>query len=361
MGGAMKHIPALDSLRGIAVLLVLLHHYRWLGVGWVGVQLFFVLSGFLITSILWETKDRELGLYLLRFYRRRTVRIFPVFYAVLLLFTAAYLLKGKPEAFGSLAPWLFTYTYNFARFFEPDMVWSYFGHFWSLAVEEQFYLVWPLLVFTMSRRAFLWFAVVLVGLGPVLRWGAGAWFLAQDYPDLRAAQSVYTLPTSHLDAFALGALISLGSIERIARPGRLFWGIAGVVVCLGTVQAWAIPSETRGLTDIGFPIYLTEGTQYIWGYTAVNLVGAAWILCAVRGVSVFPGWNNSVLRFYGKISYGLYIFHWPMLGALRGAFPHDPWSIEGALLFVPYLAAATFAAWLSYRYLELPFLRMKGE
>ena len=150
-------IPALDGLRGIAILLVLIHHltiYRpeggldsWIAAvplfGWCGVNLFFVLSGFLITGILLDTRDSPV--FYRSFFARRVLRIFPLYYGVLFLgFVLAPLLLPMPDAYGRHQLWLWTYLANFAMPFgkgEPA-----FSHFWSLCVEEQFYLVWPFLV-----------------------------------------------------------------------------------------------------------------------------------------------------------------------------------------------------------------------
>ncbi|MCA9434841.1 MAG: acyltransferase [Candidatus Omnitrophica bacterium] len=357
----MKHVPALDSLRGIAVLLVVFHHFKWLGIGWIGVQIFFVLSGFLITSILWEQKDRRLRHYLGRFYWRRILRIFPVYYGFLFAVSLAYLSVGEPVAFGDLAPWLFSYTYNFARFFEPEMTWRYFGHLWSLAIEEQFYLVWPFVVYWVSKRSFLRLCIALVMVAPLFRWAAGLYFLAHDYPPVRLAQCVYTLPTTHLDAFAVGAALSVMDSRKLPSPRSVFLGVFIALTLLGFYQWGLLDPHSRVASDFGYPIYLSANLQYIWGYTLVNLLGGAMILCAVRGVDLFPGWNNRTLRFYGKISYALYVCHWPLLGAIGRVHDYNPWSLEGLCIFVLFFATATFISWLSFRYYETWFLRLKDR
>src|SRR4051812_30357083 len=123
----MKHLPALDGVRGLAILGVLFFHFGYLGCGWSGVQLFFVLSGFLITSILKGEASRPLGAYLKRFYWRRTVRIFPLYFAFLFALVALFSVVGPSDAFRQQWPYLFTYTFNFARV-SPDFV---APHFWG--------------------------------------------------------------------------------------------------------------------------------------------------------------------------------------------------------------------------------------
>src|SRR3979409_474403 len=166
---ALQHIKALDGVRGIAILLVILFHCGYLGCGWVGVQLFFVLSGFLITSILLKDRGASLSAYLKRFYWRRSLRSFPLYYLYLLVILGAYLLLKIPPAFANQWPYLFTYTYN-VRHILPNYDGSQLLiHLWSLSVEEQFYLIWPLLVFVFAARRFKTLLIGIVVAVPLLR------------------------------------------------------------------------------------------------------------------------------------------------------------------------------------------------
>src|SRR5438552_3870358 len=110
----MKYNKSLDGLRGIAILLVILYHFGYLGAGWAGVQIFFVLSGYLITSILCAEKEQPIGFYLKRFYWRRSLRIFPLYFGCLLVLSLVYAVSGKPPLFANRWQYLFTYTYNYA-------------------------------------------------------------------------------------------------------------------------------------------------------------------------------------------------------------------------------------------------------
>ena len=136
----MKYLKSLDGVRSLAVLLVMLFHFGYFPAGWIGVQIFFTLSGYLITRILLESREDSLSTYLRRFYWRRSLRIFPLLYAYLLICWAVFSFSGIPSSFGSDWPWLFTFTANFGRMRTSDIGES-FVHIWSLAVEEQFYLV----------------------------------------------------------------------------------------------------------------------------------------------------------------------------------------------------------------------------
>lgn len=188
----LRHVPALDGIRGVAVLWVILFHAtmhaqlgemvpwweRWihplLRYGWAGVDIFFVLSGFLITRILLHARFREN--YFRNFYARRTLRIFPLYYASLLFALVAlpwlWDYPGQAE-FQEDSAWYFSYLQNWGVFFQQlssgDQ--GIFGHLWSLAVEEQFYLVWPWLVWRCPPRKLAWLCVIFVLAGPIVRAG----------------------------------------------------------------------------------------------------------------------------------------------------------------------------------------------
>src|SRR5579885_3225639 len=174
-----SHIPALDGLRGIAILLVLWFHFRgYLGgepiqctlaiigeFGWIGVDLFFVISGFLITRILLQTKEKPD--YFRSFYTRRALRIFPLYYAslaVLFLAPMSFMSHSLPVAHDRL--WFWIYLANWNPLFEQIRPGSA-AHFWSLSVEEQFYLVWPLLVWALSRKQFERVVMLVICTAPI--------------------------------------------------------------------------------------------------------------------------------------------------------------------------------------------------
>jgi peptidoglycan/LPS O-acetylase OafA/YrhL len=181
-----RRLPALDELRAVAVLMVFAFHSyvlvenplapapAWYGALfrslWSGVDLFFVLSGFLISGILLDTREQP-GM-LKTFYLRRTLRIFPLYYATLLLWFV--LLRplwspsGQFQAMEAAQGWFWSYSFNIrAALYGP--IPSFFDHFWSLAVEEQFYLIWPLTILLLPKRALPWFLGFGVLLGPALR------------------------------------------------------------------------------------------------------------------------------------------------------------------------------------------------
>jgi peptidoglycan/LPS O-acetylase OafA/YrhL len=368
------HLPALDGLRGLAILLVLLDHFtrlqpttafeqllsRVATVGWVGVDLFFVLSGFLITGILLDAKGGES--YFRNFYLRRACRIFPLYYGYLLL-----LLVGLPHT-GVLSSgeirnlldtqgWYWSYLSNVmiarAGSWEPIPMETL--HFWSLAVEEQFYLLWPMVVWLVPDRRLKWACVgALVGsllLRLVLR-GAGQ-------PGL----VMYVLTPSHLDPLAVGAWLAVSSreprlLERLTR-----WAYPLILVsALGVV---AIMMMARG------PVVNSLAMQSV-GYPLLAVLCAGILLAALAGRDDSPVnrlWRSRPLGFFGRHSYALYVLH-PLLLLLAIRWGYDV-SDFAALMGSQLLAQTWFAAVMvtasagvavvSWHCWEQPFLRLKSR
>jgi peptidoglycan/LPS O-acetylase OafA/YrhL len=163
-------IPGLDGLRAVAVIMVMLFHQHILEFGWAGVQLFFVLSGFLITAVLYRQKGAHLGPYIQRFYWRRFLRIFPVYYAYLALLSLLIAVRLVPKDVSSHLPYAFAYLYDFVYAQGVLTPSKTISHFWSLSVEEQFYLVWPFVIFFCTKRTLEWVLWAIVVTGPLIRY-----------------------------------------------------------------------------------------------------------------------------------------------------------------------------------------------
>ncbi len=356
------HYPALDGLRGLAILAVFFFHFGggshkptnllirfWLAIvhgGWMGVDLFFVLSGFLITGILYDTahkKDR-----IKNFYARRALRIFPLFYGVLfgfLLFTPVLHLHWKPAH-----ALYFLYLYNMVPLLAPklgspgsSMV---LNHFWSLSVEEQFYLLWPFVVwFVRDRRKLLWISVAMMVVALALRIAIVAHGGNQN--------DVYALLPTRADSLLFGSSVAL--LVRGPNGERL-----------PVVQA-ALVSGTLTLLILLSGHVTNYRTQLIstFGYTTLGIFFACIVYWAQQG----HGWARRVfgvrpLRFFGRYSYGLYIYQ----GLLLKPLMHRVHSVQGlvhsealgGLLFI-FLAMSILLAisMASYHFFEEPLLRLK--
>jgi peptidoglycan/LPS O-acetylase OafA/YrhL len=365
--GGFAHIAALDGVRGLAILLVLACHLfvsnpetgslffnlvnRILMSSYIGVNLFFVLSGFLITGILLDTLHRPH--FFKNFYFRRALRIFPLYYGVLIVL----LLLTRPLHF-VWSGWQYfylTYTANLAIGYDHTLILPHFNinHFWSLQVEEQFYLVWPFLVFRAKRPqtiirisliaclAILLIRVVLVALLPHLH----NMYLPYS-PTFSCADNL-------LFGCCLCALLRTSARLRVLDLAPRVFAICMVIlVCTGIYY--------------GGLIWQTNFFIPTFGFTLVGIASAALVAMALRpGSKTQSLFGNKTLRLFGKYSYGLYVYHYSLdtmiTPRIRVAVDtHFHSKALGVLAgAVVVLAATVLIAVLSYHFYEAPFLRLK--
>jgi peptidoglycan/LPS O-acetylase OafA/YrhL len=364
-GGFCYH-RGLDGLRGLAVMMVLLLHSKLLPFGWIGVQIFFVLSGFLITSILVAEKGRPFSEYIGRFYWKRSLRIWPLYFFYVGICGAAYFLVRVPETFPTSWLPLVTYTYNFARISPHFADSNYFGHLWTLCIEEQFYLIWPFALYFFSLRKFRAIVISLIVAGPLFRFLSHIIF-AQHYGDATLVQrAVHNLTSSHFDAFASGALIAIVPVQQrewlVSNCRRIFFGAAAVMAICGLSNAYVL--FRHGLP----PHWLALGYdqlayihQYVWGYTLINLVSAGLILCLITRRFMAFFFEHRFTVYVGAISYGIYVWHLPLLQLLLNFWPCDYHSAEGVLRFFTLATLTLLLASVSYFCFEKFFLRLKNS
>lgn len=356
-------MPELDTIRGIAVLLVLFFHgffFRYglhglSGVpklivlttapGWTGVNLFFVLSGFLITGILLDSKSKEN--YYRTFYIRRALRILPLYYAVLIVLAlVSYISPGVRHVSWAFLALSFCYLSNVTAFFGVPMQ---YGVLWSLAVEEHFYLLWPAAVRVLSRRR-------------IIALGAGICVICAG---LRALYFV-----RHLDmgtGYTWLVADGLGTGAVLAALARGPWGSR---VCMRRIATVLLVASIAMFVG-GYPLGILRASRFAgvtFRETALNLLfGAVITFALLVGTSQWKTIvNRPWLRFFGEISYGLYLVHMLVFDAetyvLKRYF--SEWSVEGhfarmVLLFCIAAGLATGITHLSRRYFEEFFLRLK--
>lgn len=314
-------IPGLDGLRAIAFLLVFAIHTDYLNFGWVGVQLFFVLSGFLITGILLDMKEylpkKE---YYAKFYGRRFLRIFPLYYFYLLLMTSiSTWLKSlayrpqKMQTFLDQAPYAAIYVYNFfyasASFEHTPLL----EHFWSLSVEEQFYIFWPLLIMVTPKKHLkkLFVGAILGGLGFRILYTVVYKIYPMPFFHENMAVGLYALPFTHLDAFGFGAFLTRYEFKK---PKLQLAILAVLTPLLGFGTGYLTTgSWTDKLTGLGYPFAMPKGGQYIWGYSILNYLFAVLIYLVIREKLFVRFLEHPWLRYLGKISYGLYVYHFAVI------------------------------------------------
>ena len=314
------HLVQLDGLRGMAILLVMVYHFCLPHVGfhghgggfvlqlaqggWMGVDLFFVLSGFLITGILVETRDQEH--YFRNFLGRRFLRIWPLYYVSLLtlLVIIPLLLTSIPAELQSMRDkqaWFWLYASNWLFASEGGFARTSGGYFWSLAVEEQFYLVWPFVVYAMSSRNLLRTSLALLCFSLIAR-------LVLVHMDV-ATGSLYAMTFTHLDGLAVGSSIAiyLRSPREDARLKRSLllaaalaaFGLLAVRIADGDLFFWSRNMATYGYTLI----------VVLFGVLLIQVVlGRSSLLTSIL--------SNGFMTRCGKYSYALYMFHVPVASLL---------------------------------------------
>ncbi|HXM46171.1 MAG TPA: acyltransferase [Bryobacteraceae bacterium] len=343
---ATRHISALDGLRGIAVLMVICFHF-WQGFargpytivgrlavwGQTGVDLFFVLSGFLITRILLDSKGNQD--FFKNFYVRRILRIFPLYYATLcaVYFVAPLMGTGQWTPWRQ-ASWFWFYMQNIPMTFAPSLAIGP-AHFWSLSVEEHYYLLWPLLVARLDCKRLLRVCVLAVGvslLTRVILFRYGAFY--------------FTL--ARLDGLAIGSALAVLARSNSSALGRLAGPARGLLAGLGVLLA----ATQLIASGSGQPVV------QVLKSTLIAVVYACVIILSTEnklGRSLGALLSSRALRSVGKYSYGMYVIHPFMLGWLHGT-GIVPFGFPGLVVSMVLTYAA---AWLSWTVLEHPFLKLK--
>src|SRR5579875_425218 len=341
-----RRIPSLDGIRAISILMVCYGHLcgtrhfpvaiadygRWCGdVTHLGVLVFFVISGFLITSLLVGERETTGTISLKRFYLRRVLRIFPAFYAFILVMAIAALL-GAVHVTGRDFAFALTYTVNF----EPNRALQ-MGHLWSLSVEEQFYLLWPLALLVLRERRALIVAVAAIFTGPLVRVGILEWLFRVDPHSLDGMMTSFPAMLDYLAA---------GSALALLRPWLL-------------TRTWYLRLTASRWLALAVPLVLLINRMgghtltILLGSPVLNLCIALLIESSTRHADSLAGrflnWKPVVAL--GVLSYSLYLWQMPFLdhrsGAWTNAFPQN-------------LALVFLAALSSWFLIERPFLRLRS-
>jgi peptidoglycan/LPS O-acetylase OafA/YrhL len=370
MNSRPYNIRALDGIRGLAIIFVMLHHFEPLipasglavravklvfSFGWMGVDLFFALSGFLISGILLDSRTARN--YFSSFYIRRVLRIFPLYYSVLtIILLAGALVHPRPQSLPVVGDQKLYYFYlvNWLGLWKGPWRANFLAHFWSLAVEEQFYLLWPLCVWLLTRRDLMRVALVASTTALVVR----ITWLAYTGP----SQAIVMATVTRMDSLLCGALAAMLFRDvRAINTVRKFlpWAAYSALLCFAICGVWF-----RVVRGPGGELFFVESlgfTLLAFGFSALVLHAAVTDSEATVAQNLL---RSRVLTKFGKYSYGIYVYHIPLLGLFialqKGRFD----SLKGQLWFgilcvVTLFASSFLIALISYEGFERRFLDLK--
>ena len=356
----IKRLPGLDGLRGIAVLAVIIYHadVSLLVGGFLGVDVFFVLSGFLITALLLSELERTNKVDRAQFYIRRIRRLMPALFLVLLfsvLVSGLFVLDAAFHVRRDL-PWAITFVLNWSYLFFEQ---SYFvnisrppllQHLWSLSVEEQFYVIWPLLLVAIYKLPLgrMPPRVKVFVVSSALALASTAWMaylsIENGFPIPNDPSRVYFGTDTH----AMGLLVGCAA-AALWRPERL--------------TAKLTPDRATAMAGIGFGsllglayffVYVSELNEWLYrgGFLVLSLLTAALIAIAAHpGLKFGQVLGNPILKWFGDRSYGIYLWHWPIFVLLRSGIDVQ-WP--EAVAFLAKIGIVLVVSDLSYRFVELP-------
>lgn len=338
----LQHFPQLDGLRGVAIAIVVLGHMLVFGVGFgltklgplppLGVTLFFVLSGFLITRILLEARNKTK--YYLSFYARRALRIWPLYFLVLAILFLITNHRVDALTFDETRvrwPFFVFYIQNIvyknAALLGPPAL----GITWSLAVEEQFYTTWPLIVRNLPNFTLKWLLFGVIIVAPIAR------FLFPQF-----GFDPYINPLCRFDAMAMGGLVAIWMTDRQPvreRIVRTAWSVTAVAVVVGGLSYL-----------IGGSHFLSKTVEAaLWTSVLLGSMGSAFMIRVL---------SQSALRFIGKISYCAYLTHFIVASLVISIWPGASLGIRIFRVAVV-LSMTCLVGELSWRFLEEPILRLK--
>ena len=354
----MGYLPGLDGVRALAVIGVLLYHadLSWIPGGFLGVDVFFVLSGFLITSLILEEFDRSGRVDFRKFYLGRARRLLPALILVLVVVSlaAALVYQDAARQLASDVVASIFYVNNWWYIAADQSYFEFIGrppllkHLWSLAVEEQFYLVWPAIAFLAMRR-FARKGVFAVA--ATLAIVSTIWMLqlavANGFPDFADPSRAYFGTDSHSMGLLIGA-----ALATFWRPGRmrrsLPTGASVIITAIGIAALLAV---------IWFFVFVGEFTPWLYrgGFLGLALIVATLIAAASHpGVGLGKAMGTQPWRYIGQRSYGLYLWHWPVFMATR---PGLDLPLDGVPLLILRLGLTVGIAELSFRFVEMPIRR----
>jgi peptidoglycan/LPS O-acetylase OafA/YrhL len=363
-----KRIYSIDSLRALAMTMVIAQHCKLLPFGWTGVWLFYVISGFVISRnlIAEKTTFKPASLFhYLSFVIRRIFRIIPPYAAYVIICLLVIRLLGYSEPYREL-PYLTTFTFNWRMIFSVEPQFSAFGHLWTISVEEQFYVLFPILILLLKRDRAIVGLIAICLLVPVLRNVMAEQMAAHGWDSERIAFGVYASSFGQFDAFALGALLAHFENEIRRHPQfvtKMAWlALVMVMVYVATYISINIRSGAHGIDAIR---NIVSGVLYgekreVFAYIMLDFCAAAILAGAIAGWRVFNLIEHPLLVAVGQVSYGGYLLHAIVLLVMGEAIGSlfESRAVQIRIVFFLIAWCCTVAiAWISYITWERKLIR----
>jgi peptidoglycan/LPS O-acetylase OafA/YrhL len=361
-----SRIYEIDGLRAIAMTMVIAQHCGLLPFGWIGVWLFYGISGFVITRGFLAEEDSCLSIASRygNFMLRRFFRIVPV-YLLYIVINILVLMAMNDLGHYSELPYLATFTFNWYMIFGSE-AWSAYGHLWTLSIEEQFYVFFPLIALVAPKRLRIPITLCFIILGPIIRYVYSESVASIRNDQEWAAFAVYASSICHFDAFLLGSLIARYEPQCRKRPqhSNLVWLVA---ILFSTLYIAVFVYINTGLGASGIDAFRNVISGILFGqhrevflYTVINLLVSAVLIHAVLRRPLSQLLSSRVLVFIGSISYGGYLFHLLILWAVKQCLDstvHELAIVDRILLFVVVYASTIGISYVSFKTFEIPFAK----
>ena len=363
-----KYLSALDGLRGVSIIQVLLFHLNIYHGGTFMIQGFMVQSGYLITVILLKNKERSTSKKecLKVFHSNRLLRILPLYFLYIFTCCLLYLFMGKYDGLGTKLLYLFSFNYNNYRMTDA---WSHdptFTHLWTISMDMHFYLLWPFVVLFLDKKWVVSIVLCLVICGPLIRFGMGELLPSIGMSKFSTGNSIYTFTFSHFDAFVLGSLIPYVNWDKYLKTHFIpFVATISMLFAGGLLNYYLSKGELNNgfWRVLGYPFSGVKNLQHVWNYSLANLFFMTLIIIIS---SDLKSRTKTVLKlilelkpfsFLGRYTYGIYIFHGVLITISQqlGFFKDKPFS------FIFVFGFSILLSMLSFHYYEAWFLKKKRK
>lgn len=344
----LGYLPAIDGIRGLMPFGVLAAHieYQWFPGGIVFMNVFFILSAYLITTILLKDLAANGNISFRKFYIRRVLRLFPANYMVIAAYLVCALLlldKPQPHFLDGIAA--ASYVSNWTRAFSVPMP-NWLAHTWSLSIEEQYYLLWPPLLALLVRFLGTGVRLIHMLLALIILFAAWRYYLAHDGASILR---LYNGTDVRADTLLIGCVVAIL---------LSFDGVKNHVRFRKTVRCLFVPLAILIFCVLGFTLQVQSRALYTWGTSLIDLCVGVFVIGLITSSNtvVHRIFETKALVFLGKMSYSTYLWHFPIFMFMKERFAADNLTMVVIGMPLTYLCA-----YLSFRYIETPFLASKRK